>query len=91
MPPAGRSRWHECWLLPGELAVLKRDLEAVIDAGEDSVLFVRLDPRLKPRTLGIARPPVDAGSLTVRLGGIRDPAFFLSAERWRPFKTAIQI
>jgi hypothetical protein len=23
------------------------------------VLFVRLDPRLKPRTLGIARPPVD--------------------------------
>ena len=44
---------------PGELAVLKRDLEAVIDAGEDSVLFVRLDPRLKPRTMGIARPPAD--------------------------------
>jgi CRISPR-associated protein Cas2 len=55
----GQKSVHECWLLPGELAVLKRDLEAVIDAGEDSVLFVRLDPRLKPRTLGIARPPVD--------------------------------
>ena len=44
---------------PGELAVLKRDIEAIINAGEDSVLFVRLDPRMKPRTLGIARPPVD--------------------------------
>jgi CRISPR-associated protein Cas2 len=55
----GQKSVHECWLLPGELATLKRDLEAVIDLGEDSVLFVRLDPRLKPRTLGIARPPVD--------------------------------
>ena len=40
--------------------MLKRDLEAVIDAGEDSVLFVRLDPRMKPRTLRIARPPADS-------------------------------
>ena len=55
----GQKSVHECWLLPGELATLKRDLEAVIDPVEDSVLFVRLDPRLKPRTLGIARPPVD--------------------------------
>ena len=67
----GQKSVHECWLEPGELAVLKRDLEAVIDAGEDSVLFVRLDPRMKPRTLGIARPPAD-------------PPSFLSAERWRP-------
>ena len=67
----GQKSVHECWLEPGELAVLKRDLEAVIDAGEDSVLFVRLDPRLKPRILGIARPPVD-------------PSFFFSAERCRP-------
>src|SRR5712675_2485895 len=44
----GQKSVHECWLLPGELATLKRDLEAVIDAGEDSALFVRLDPRLKP-------------------------------------------
>jgi CRISPR-associated protein Cas2 len=55
----GQKSVHECWLLPGELATLKRDLEAIIDSAEDSVLFVRLDPRLKPRTLGIARPPVD--------------------------------
>ena len=55
----GQKSVHECWLEPGELAVLKRDLEAVIDASEDSVLFVRLDPRMKPRTLGIARPPAD--------------------------------
>jgi CRISPR-associated protein Cas2 len=55
----GQKSVHECWLLPGELATLKRDLEAVIDTGEDSVLFIRLDPRMRPRTLGIARPPVD--------------------------------
>ena len=55
----GQKSAHECWLLPGELAALKRNLEAVIDHAEDSVLFVRLDPRMKPRTLGIARPPAD--------------------------------
>jgi CRISPR-associated protein Cas2 len=55
----GQKSVHECWLLPHELAVLRRDLEAIIDAGEDSVLFVRLDPRMRPRTLGIARPPSD--------------------------------
>jgi len=55
----GQKSVHECWLSPGELAALKRDLETVIDRGADSVLFVRLDPRMKPRTLGIARPPSD--------------------------------
>ena len=55
----GQKSVHECWLEPSDLAVLKRDLAAVIDAGEDSVLFVRLDPRMRPRTLGIARPPSD--------------------------------
>jgi CRISPR-associated protein Cas2 len=56
----GQKSVHECWLLPHELAALKRNLEAVIDASEDSVLFVRLDPRMRPRTLGIARPPADS-------------------------------
>jgi CRISPR-associated protein Cas2 len=55
----GQKSVHECWLLPHELAALKRDLEAVINDREDSVLFVRLDPRMKPHTLGIARPPAD--------------------------------
>jgi CRISPR-associated protein Cas2 len=55
----GQKSVHECWLLPGELAALRRELDAVIDHGDDSVLFVRLDPRLKPRILGIARPPAD--------------------------------
>jgi CRISPR-associated protein Cas2 len=55
----GQKSVHECWLEPGELAVLKRDLEAVIDIHDDSVLLVRLDARLNPRTLGIARPPAD--------------------------------
>jgi CRISPR-associated protein Cas2 len=55
----GQKSVHECWLLPGELVALRRELDAVIDHRDDSVLFVRLDPRMKPRTLGIARPPVD--------------------------------
>ncbi|HZU89412.1 MAG TPA: CRISPR-associated endonuclease Cas2 [Stellaceae bacterium] len=55
----GQKSVHECWLVPAELASLKRELAAIIAAAEDSVLFVRLDPRLKPRTLGIARPPAD--------------------------------
>lgn len=55
----GQKSVHECWLLPAELTGLRQELEAVIDPDEDKVLFVRLDPRLKPRTLGIARPPAD--------------------------------
>jgi CRISPR-associated protein Cas2 len=55
----GQKSVHECWLAPGELAALKTDLAAAVDLAEDKVLFVRLDPRLKPRTLGIARMPAD--------------------------------
>lgn len=55
----GQKSVHECWLAPEELASLRQELAAVIDPDEDKVLFVRLDPRLKPRTLGIARPPAD--------------------------------
>jgi CRISPR-associated protein Cas2 len=55
----GQKSVHECWLLPGELLALRAELGAAIDHREDSVLFVRLDPRMKPRTLGIARPPAD--------------------------------
>ena len=55
----GQKSVHECWLLPGELAALKRELGRAIDHRDDSVLFVRLDPRMKPRILGIARPPAD--------------------------------
>lgn len=53
----GQKSVHECWMFPDERARLQQELAAVIDPQEDSVLFIRLDPRLKPRTLGIARPP----------------------------------
>jgi CRISPR-associated protein Cas2 len=55
----GQKSVLKCWLLPGELLILKRDLDAVIDHRDDSVLFVRLDPRMKPLTLGIAQLPAD--------------------------------
>jgi CRISPR-associated protein Cas2 len=33
----GQKSVHECWLLPRELLALQRDLEAIIDHGEDSI------------------------------------------------------
>jgi CRISPR-associated protein Cas2 len=55
----GQKSVHECFLDAAELRSLRAALAGIIDAGEDSVLFVRLDPRMKPRTLGIALKPAD--------------------------------
>jgi CRISPR-associated protein Cas2 len=55
----GQKSVHECFLAPDEVRALRDALRAVIDAGADSVLLVRLDPRMRPRTLGIARKPAD--------------------------------
>ncbi len=55
----GQKSVHECFLSAAEKAQLKRDLVAVIRADEDAVVLIRLDPRAKPRTLGIAVPPRD--------------------------------
>ena len=55
----GQKSVHECFLDPDELRELHRSLRAIAHPREDSVLFIRLDPRMRPRTLGIARPPAD--------------------------------
>ncbi len=55
----GQKSVHECFLDASELGALRTALRDIIHAGEDSVLFVRLDPRMKPRTLGIALKPAD--------------------------------
>lgn len=61
----GQKSVHECFLSPAEKAAMKRSLRSVIRPGEDSVVFVRLDPRARPRTLGIAVPPRDDAFLYV--------------------------
>jgi CRISPR-associated protein Cas2 len=55
----GQKSVHECFLDAAELRALRQALRAIVDPGEDSLLFIRLDPRMKPRALGIARPPTD--------------------------------
>ncbi len=55
----GQKSVHECFLNPTELRALRKTLRAIVDPSEDSLLFIRLDPRMKPRVLGIARPPAD--------------------------------
>ncbi|MGH7067931.1 MAG: CRISPR-associated endonuclease Cas2 [Acetobacteraceae bacterium] len=55
----GQKSVHECFLDAAELARLRQALHSIIDPSEDSLLFIRLDPRQTPRTLGLARAPAD--------------------------------
>jgi CRISPR-associated protein Cas2 len=55
----GQKSVHECFLDTAEMSALRRNLRTIIDPGEDSLLFIRLDPRMKTRGLGIARRPAD--------------------------------
>jgi CRISPR-associated protein Cas2 len=55
----GQKSVHECFLDATELLDLRHDLRAIVDPGQDSLLFIRLDPRMKPRTLGIATAPAN--------------------------------
>ena len=55
----GQKSVHECFLSAGELSALRRALNRVIDPVEDSVLVLRLDPRMGIHVLGQARRPRD--------------------------------
>ncbi len=55
----GQKSVHECFLDASELIELRDSLHAIVDPGQDRLLFIRLDPRMKPRTLGIATTPAD--------------------------------
>ncbi len=54
----GQKSVHECWLTAGELAALRRQMRPIIGHNEE-LLIVRLDPRQRPATLGLALPPED--------------------------------
>ena len=55
----GQKSVHECFLDAADLRALRQALRGIVEPAADSLLFIRLDPRLKPRTLGIARLPAD--------------------------------
>jgi len=55
----GQKSVHECYLSPGELASLRAELSGLIVPAADSVLFLRLDPRMGVHTLGLAVKPRD--------------------------------
>ncbi len=55
----GQKSVHECFLGPGELAALKAELGSLIHHRDDSVLLLRLDPRMGVHTLGLGVKPRD--------------------------------
>ncbi len=55
----GQYSVHECWLTPAERAQLIVDAESILDADEDRMLLLRLDPRGAAITLGVAQRPAD--------------------------------
>jgi CRISPR-associated protein Cas2 len=61
----GQKSVHECYLSPSECLQLSRKLHRILHAGTDSLVIIRLDPRARPRCLGIARPPSNARVLYV--------------------------
>ena len=55
----GQKSAYECFLTPAERRDLLAKLREVIEPAEDRVLLIRLDPRSRVHTLGIAEAPQD--------------------------------
>lgn len=55
----GQKSLYECWLSSGELQQVMHELRGLIDAAEDRVVFLRLDPHAAVHTLGVAVAPAD--------------------------------
>ena len=55
----GQKSVHECFLSEGELSALRRDLWGVMDSQEDSLVILRLDPRMGVHVLGRGVKPRD--------------------------------
>ena len=55
----GQKSLYECWLSSGELQQAMQALRELIDAAEDRVVFLRLDPRAAMHALGVAVAPAD--------------------------------
>jgi CRISPR-associated protein Cas2 len=55
----GQKSVFECYLTPAERQALLAEVAGVIDPEDDRFILLRLDPRSKVRTLGIAVKPAD--------------------------------
>lgn len=55
----GQYSVHECWLTAAERAQLIADAAQILDADDDRLLLLRLDPRGASITLGVAAAPAD--------------------------------
>lgn len=51
---AGQKSVPEIWVTPAELDHIRRDLVQLLNAAEDRLQLVALDPRMRPRCLGKA-------------------------------------
>ncbi|WP_292967080.1 CRISPR-associated endonuclease Cas2 [Nitrosomonas sp.] len=50
----GQKSVFELWITPAELRTIRADLDALMDAEEDRLHILSLDPRMKPRCYGKA-------------------------------------
>ncbi len=55
----GQKSVFECWLTEAEKAVLLGSIRRLLYPPEDRFFLLRLDPRSRTRTLGLAVPPTD--------------------------------
>ncbi len=55
----GQKSVFECWLDNGEKKQLLSASATIMSLNEDRFMLLRLDPRQKPRLLGLAQPPAD--------------------------------
>lgn len=55
----GQKSVFEIWATPAELKHIRADLEALMEAAEDRLHILALDPRMKPRCLGRANTFTD--------------------------------
>lgn len=54
----GQKSVVEVWVTPAELRRIRADLDGMMEAGEDRLNIIALDPRMKPHCLGNARHEV---------------------------------
>lgn len=55
----GQRSVFECFLGPGERTQLQDELRTILDAGEDSVMLLKLERNAERIMLGVAVEPVD--------------------------------
>ncbi len=52
----GQKSVYECWVTPSELRTMRGELEELMNGDEDRLHIVALDPRMRTRCFGLARP-----------------------------------